>query len=117
MPINNIDKEALIDALLESKRKGFRLEISLRFQGKNAEADKVKAKTRKLSRTMDNLLSQAMQSWLGNATVLRQTMTKTNANLQASIRDIKKKIEVAENIVKAIGYLDDAIKLAAKLLV
>jgi hypothetical protein len=34
-----------------------------------------------------------------------------------SIRDIKKKIKVAENIVKATGYLDDAIKVAAKLLV
>ncbi len=117
MPIKNIDKEALIDALLESKRKGLRLEIRLRFQGKNSEADKVGAKTRKLSRRMDNLIAQAMQSWLGNATVLRQTMTKTNANLQASIRDIKRNIKVAANIVKATGYLDDAIKVAAKLLV
>lgn len=117
MSINNRNKEAMIDALLESKRKGFRLEITLRFQGKAAEADEVKAKTRKLSRKIDDLLVRAMEDWLGNAAALIKTMKNTNAKLQASIRDIKKRIKVAQNVVKAIGFLDDAIDVAVKLLI
>jgi hypothetical protein len=56
-----------------------------------------------------------MQDWIGSANLTIEAIKKTNKNLQKTIRDIKKDVEVAKNIVKAIGYLDDAIKIAATL--
>jgi hypothetical protein len=116
MPISKANKEALYDSLDESKRKGQRLEIRLRFQGKNEDADQVKAKTDELSQQLDDLLAGIMENWSGNAKALITATKDTNKRLQASIRDIKNKIKIGENLVKALGYLDDAIKVAKKLL-
>ena len=57
-----------------------------------------------------------MQDWIGSARLTIESINKTNENLQKTIRDIKRDVEVAKNIVKAIGYLDDAIMIAANLL-
>ena len=80
------------------------------------DAEKVKTKTNKLSKKVDSLLSALMQDWIGLAKLTIESIKKTNENLQKTIRDINKDVEVAKNIVKAIGYLDDVIMIAANLL-
>jgi DNA integrity scanning protein DisA with diadenylate cyclase activity len=113
---NKEDKELIVDKLLITKRKGHNLEIDLMFKEMEADAKKVKTKTNKLSKKVDSLLAALMQDWIGSAKLTIESIKKTNENLQKTIRDIKKDVEVAKNIVKAIGYLDDVIMIAANLL-
>ena len=117
MTINNKEDKALIaDKLRNTNRKGHNLEIDLLFKEMKAEAEKVRIKTNNLSKKVDSLIAALMQDWIGSANLTIESIKKTNENLQKTIRDIKKDVEVAKNIVKAIGYLDDAIMIAANLL-
>jgi DNA integrity scanning protein DisA with diadenylate cyclase activity len=114
--IKKEDKELIVDKLLITKRKGHNLEIDLMFKEMEDDAKKVRRKTKNLSKKVDSLLSALMQDWIGSARLTIESINKTNENLQKTIRDIKRDVEVAKNIVKAIGYLDDAIMIAANLL-
>lgn len=110
------DKESVVDQLLMVKRKGHMLEIDLRFEKMEDEAEEVKGKTDKLSEEIENLLADLMKDWVGSAKETIESIKKTNKKLQDAIRDIKKDVEVAKNIVKAVGFLDEAIVIAVNLL-
>ncbi len=113
---NKEDKASIVDNLIITKRKGHALEIDLMFKGKDEDAKKVKKKTEELSKKIDLLLAALMKEWIGSAEPLIQKIKKTNAGLQKAIRDIKKDVETAKNVVKALGYLDEAVKIATDLL-
>ena len=115
MAISEAKKEEIIDTFLVTKKKGSRLQITLRFQGRKAEADEVGKQNKRLSSSIDKLIAQSMRQWRGSASQIIADRKKGNAKLQASIKDIKVKKKVAENVVKALGYIDDAIETAAKL--
>ena len=86
------------------------------FKGMEKEAKKARAKTKKLSKEIDRILGALMEEWIGTANTRIESIRKTNNDLQKTIRDIKKGAETAKNILKALGYLDEAIKTAVKLL-
>jgi len=117
MPNSQTNKETLIHSLNETYRKGQKFELNLRFKGKTSEADQVRVKCNELSDRIDDLIAEAMKDWLGNADTLIDEVKSINSNLQSSIRDIKHEIKMGEKVVKAIGYLDQAIDIAKKLLV
>jgi hypothetical protein len=110
------NKEAIIDELSTTKRKAHKLEISLMFKGNEAEAAKVKKKSRTLSKKIDNLIASSMESWVGSSQAIVSSLKETNKGLQDAIRDIKKDVKTAENVVKALENLDKAIKTAMNLL-
>jgi hypothetical protein len=116
MPIGRKNKSALIAALLETKRKGELLEISLLFQGLEVEAKRVRMANRRLSRRIDDLFRHSMEDWWGKAAILKKNLQKGNANLQTSIRAVKKAEKIARHVDKALGYLVEAANTAAKLL-
>ena len=116
--MNQEKKLAIIDKFLTTKRKGHMLEIDLSFKGMDDDAEKVKAKNTKLSEKVDNLLANIMQDWIDDtASGVVEELKKINRKIQDTIRDVKKDIELAKNVVKALGYLDEAIKFATNLLV
>lgn len=115
MAISKTSKEQIIQSLLVAKQKAHMLEISLRFKGKPDEADQLSAKAGELSDQIDNLLSQLMSGWIGTANKILGDITKANAAIQSTIRDIQNDVHVAENIVKAIGYVDDIVVIASKI--
>ena len=117
MPNSETNKETLIPSLNETYRKGQKLELNLRFKGKTEEADQVRAKCNELSDRIDDLIAEAMKDWLRTADTLIDEVKGINSNLQSNIRDIKHEIKMGEKIVKAIGYLDQAIDITKKLLV
>jgi DNA integrity scanning protein DisA with diadenylate cyclase activity len=116
--MNQAEKEAIIDKFLTTKRKGHMLEIALSFKGMDGDAERVKAKNAELSEKVDNLLANIMQDWIDETdSGVVDGLTKVNSKIQDTIRDVKKDIELAKNVVKALGYLDEAIKFASNLLV
>jgi ribosomal protein L17 len=116
MPVGKQNKLELIDALERSVSKAHRLVVTLRFQDREPEARRVEARAKKLSKRIDKLVAVAMDDWLGNARLLKQRLARSNAKLQASLRRVQRKKDVATNVVKIVSYLDDLIQLADDLL-
>jgi hypothetical protein len=109
-------KRELIQKTRESIRKGDDLEVELIFKGKKDEAEKIRKETDKLIEKNKALIASLMEEWLGTAAEIEGKMEIVNTGLEAVIQDIKEDIEIAKNVVKALGYLDDAIGIAVKLL-
>ena len=108
-------KRRALRRLAKTKEKAQRLEFELRVQGLDEDAKKVDSKTRKLTKRIDELLKKTMEEWMGNAAQVEADLKTNNEKLQKSIRDIKNKVRTAKNIVKAIGFIDDAVSIAGKL--
>ena len=116
MPISEQNKLNLIDALERTKSKARRLVLTLRFRNRDTEARQVQRRARKLTRQIDELISAAMEDWLGSAKKLNDRLDRTNVKLQSSIRHIQNKKNVEVNVIKALSYLDDAIEIAVDLI-
>lgn len=107
-------KEKVLEFLMDSNRQGQITEINLRFQGKTDEAEKVWKESTRLSTEIDILIGQIMDEWLGNAEASIKGLVRINTDLESAAAEIKKQINIAENVVRVIGLLDDALAIAKK---
>ncbi len=114
MAFKRTDKEKVLESLMAEHRQGQITEINLRLQEKPDEAEKVSQKNASLSAEIDKLIGQMMDEWLSDAERTIKGLTKINSKLEVAVAEIKKKINVAENVVKIIGLLDDAVAIAKK---
>jgi hypothetical protein len=110
------EKEQLLTSLMDMRRQGQSAEIDLRFQQRTADADALKEANKRLTKQIDALLGRLMREWLGTAATAMTDLGNTSAALEAATADIKKKIAIAQNVVKAVGLLDDAVAIAKKAL-
>ncbi len=110
------NKMTLIRNIRKCIRNGSDLEVELLLKGKNEEAKKVRKKTDELVAENKALIADLMKEWLGTVGEIEGNLQNINAGLKAVIQDIKKDIEIAENVVKAVGYIDDVTGIATKLL-
>jgi len=108
------EKEKVLESLMAAHRQGQLAEVSLRLQGKPDEADKIKPGNTRLSTEIDILIGQMMDEWLGDADRAIKGLVKVNTKLEAAVAAIKKQIDIAQNVVKIIGLLDDAVAIAKK---
>jgi hypothetical protein len=115
MAMTEENKQEVITRLLIGKQKAHKLETSLRFKGKGEEADKVAQKASELSNQIDTLLAQVLEDWLGQTDAIIQEVKTANTALQQSIRKIQQGVKTAENLVKALGFLDDLIATATQI--
>jgi hypothetical protein len=114
MAIPRETKQEFVRRLRVTRDTGVDLEISLKFKGEFEEADKVAAATAALTRQIDKLLGQIIDEWLAQGLDIVAEITGVNASLEKSIDKINKDVETAQNVVKAIGFIDDAVAIAAK---
>ena len=88
------------------------LQMKLRMQNKGNEADEVAKKAKALQKEIDKLVGSAIDEWLGEASKQVSAINQATSRLQAAVEDIQKKVEVARNVVKAVGLVDDMVDLA-----
>ena len=108
------EKEKVLESLTAAHRQGQLAEVSLRLQGKPNEADKIKPDNTRLSEEIDILIGQMMDEWLGDADRTMKDLMAVNAKLEAAVAKIKKQINIAQNVVKVLGLLDEAVAIAKK---
>ena len=101
----------LIDELIATRRDAQRLLISLRFQGRDKEADKVEEKTRELTEQIDALLTGAIVSWEGQAERLTERLAHINRALASDVARIRKRAANEQSIANALGHLEEAVSL------
>jgi membrane-bound lytic murein transglycosylase len=93
-----------------------KLEAILREKDDEANADTVAAKASSLGNVAKQLRESIQDDW-NQATAAKMTKLKSiNSELQQEIAAIKRVIDHAERVVKAIGYVDDVIEIASGLL-
>ena len=114
MAFEMTEKEKVLESLMAAHRQGQLVEVSLRLQGKPDEAEKVWQGNTRLSTEIDILIGQMMDEWLGDADRTIKDLTTVNAKLEAAVAAIKKQIDIAKNVVKVLGLLDDAVAIAKK---
>ena len=110
------DKESAIAVLNESSEAAEFLEMTLRFQGRDEEAEAIGNRREQLMRKIEAMLAQAMGDWLQASEGLVAAMADANRQVQAEIAEIKKGAKTAEQVVKAAGKLDQVIERATELL-
>ena len=116
MSFSESEKEQLVSSLMDLRRESQRAELNLRFQKKEDAADKIKDANKALTRQIDRQLARLMEEWLGAAAQASADLQAANSGLEAAIGDIKNKIKIGQNVVKAVGFLDDAVAIAKKAL-
>ena len=113
---NEDTKEEILDRLIITRRKAQDLQARLTLKNKPDKAKEVERKCAALTKEIDNLLSQLIQSWLGKAETVTQDIKSKNTTLQTSIRDLKNDLDNAEKFIKVIGLVDDIIAIAKGLI-
>ncbi len=114
MAFEPTEKEKVLETLMSAHSQGQLAEVSLRLQGKVDKADELKPGNTRLSTEIDILIGQKMDEWLGDAERTVKELTAANAKLEAAVAEIKKQISIAQNVVKVLGLLDDAVVIAKK---
>ena len=111
------DMLKLLDRLDTTWGKSRELSRKLRMMGNITEADNVKKLYKKVEKQSDVLAAAMIDVWLGEMVVVDKSLKNANANLQRAITKIKKNVDTAQNIIKAVGLIDDVISIAKSLLV
>lgn len=55
------------------------------------------------------------KEWIGDAAIVKKNLQAATDDVNQSVKDIQSNVNTAQNIVKALGYLDQAIAIAVKL--
>ena len=110
------EKEKFLVALMDTRRGAQTAEIRLRVQSQTTEADQVKNACDRLTDEIDTLTGQLMNEWLASAAKAITDLTQRSAAVDEALADIKKKLEIAQNVVKLVGAIDDAVAIAKKVL-
>ena len=109
-------KENIVQKLLITNQKATALRTRLLIQGETDKADEVQIKGKQLANEIEKLLAEMMSNWAGNADALVQDITGLNTNLQSTINNVKERSKTAQQVVKAVSLIDDAISIAKSFL-
>lgn len=112
----SISKTEAIQSMQVTLQRCQNLELIVRFRGDVHSASQIGAKNKVLRKQIDNLIIEAMKDWLKDAQEVTANIKTANKALQTSITNVKNKKAAGENIVKALGLVDDVISIAASLL-
>jgi len=103
-----------LNALVATHNKGLKLEVALDLQNEDTSA--TKQANNRLAQKIDKLRGKLDDEWAKDAQDVRKEITSANGQIEKAIKAIVKGIKVAENIVKAVGYIDRAVEVASRLL-
>jgi hypothetical protein len=70
---------------------------------------------KKLNAAYTKLSKALWQDWIGDAAAVKKNLQAATDNVNQSVKNVQSNVNTAQNIVKALGYLDQAIAIAAKL--
>jgi len=117
MPREPNEKDNVINQLMDQSDKNKKLERDLRIEGKYEEADRIWAADQVLSVEIDILLGHRMDDWKKSANEVKPKIEAATKKFEVAAADIKKGIDLAKNVIKVLGYIDDLIGIAKSLLI
>lgn len=109
-------KVELYGVLVGALSKAVKLEATLRTKGDDTGTAQAAAKADELAESIKRIRLSINEDWKGQAAAATRKARTLNTSLREEVSAIKRVIDHSDRLVKAIGYLDDLIKLAAGLL-
>ena len=111
------EKNELLDNLSVCYNRVNYLKILAEEKGSNPDViTQIERRKSRLKTEIDMLLRDLYANWIGDAAKLKKSIDSGNKQLNGCIADIEKDINIAQKIVKALGYVDNLIKIAADLI-
>src|SRR5262245_46785684 len=114
MPFSMTDKQQLVEQLMEVRRQAQLAELNLRSQNQGPQADKVHDAIGPLTAKIDVLLGAMMRDWIGQADQAVGDLKGRADDLTKAVDQIKRQVQIAQTVVKVIGFIDQAVAIAAK---
>ncbi|HOW64394.1 MAG TPA: hypothetical protein P5186_13020 [Candidatus Paceibacterota bacterium] len=109
------DKILLLDRLSVCYNRVNYLIALCKEQALTDEANRLGRRKERLKLEIDGLLRDLYANWVGDAKALKVKLETSNQSMDEAIKEIERQIKVAENIVRATGYIDGVIKVAIDL--
>jgi hypothetical protein len=110
------EKLKIYRKMLASLSKSVQLAALLREQGRPEEAERVARKSQQLAQETAKLRKGITAQWRGRAEEWLDEIRAENSKLQRRIRKVEQSLDTARDIVRALGYVDEIIGFARKIL-
>lgn len=108
------EKNELLDNLSTCYNRVNYLEILAQEKGSGPDViAQIGRRKSRLRNEIDMLLNDLYTQWIGDATQLKSNISDNNNNLNQCIAKITKDVSTAQNIVKALSYVDNVVKFAS----
>ncbi len=85
------------------------VQIRLQLAGEDALAEQIDTKRKALLKEIETLQGRVAEQWTVNAETIAEELRVANSKVQTRIRSIQKRVHVADNAIKIIARIDDAI--------
>ena len=85
------------------------VQVRLTLAGEADLAEQMDTKRKALLQQIETLQNQVADLWTVDAATLAEKLRDANGKVQDRIRNIKNKVNVADNAVRIIGQIDDAL--------
>jgi len=108
------DKPQLINNVSSSINATIDLKMWCDQNQDQTNSDKYSLRLNRLNALYTTLSNALWKDWIGDAATVKKNMQAATDNVNQSVKDIQSNVSTAQNIVKALGYLDQAIAIAAK---
>jgi hypothetical protein len=104
------DKLCVLDAMNISLGKITNVQVRLTLAGETVLANQLDAHRKALLAQIEELQGKVADQWTVDAATLTEKLREANNDLQDRIRNIKNKVNVANNAIQIIGEIDTALK-------
>jgi hypothetical protein len=107
---------AVIDEMKSLSDTSRSLELDLRFRAERNEADRVWEAHRRLDMEIDILIGRAMDDWGDDLEAALTELKAQTALVDEAIASLQKLKRITAKVGQFVGYIDQAIAIAKKLL-
>lgn len=109
------DKLALLNNVSNCINATVYLKMWCDQNGDTANSAKYQQRLTQLNTLYTKLSNAIWQDWIGQSATVKGGLQAATDNVNQSVKNIQSDVDTANNIVKALGYVDQAIAIAAKL--
>ena len=116
MTVEDDLKVTILDDLGESLKRINAMVVKLILQHKHKDAKKCAKAAKKLSRKIDNAMNELIDDWAEQSSSINEEIQSLNDKLVVAKDALEKNVDNAQQIVEAVGYIDDLTFIAKRLL-
>jgi hypothetical protein len=110
------EQQQFMQQLQDQSQASQDLARALRVARRYDEADRVWAATQKLDVEIDILLGREMDNWQSSAEIALKELHEAKDKFDLAVKNIKNTVQVAQNVVDAVGWIDKIASIAGSLL-
>lgn len=105
----------LLDKMNATLGKITNVQVRLTLAGETELAGKMDSKRKALLKEINLLRGQVLDQWTASAVDITAKLQDANRSVQRRIRNIRNRVQVAENAIKIIAQIDDALVFVKRL--